>query len=101
MKKERSDADITIDPELRKQIDETLHEAHQKTDYANNIIRLAASVFFCFMIAYDKLFHLFVPPLPEYWYGISIGIMLFGKDIVTIWFRLKGVRTEEEKKKDK
>jgi hypothetical protein len=31
------------------------------------------------MFLADKVFHIVVPPLPEYWYGVVFGVAAFGK----------------------
>jgi len=31
------------------------------------------------MFILDKVLHLILPPLPEYWYGIVFGVAAFGK----------------------
>jgi hypothetical protein len=35
------------------------------------------SLFGMFLV--DKVFHMAVPPLPEYWYGVVFGVAAFGK----------------------
>jgi hypothetical protein len=31
------------------------------------------------MFLVDKVFHVIVPPLPDYWYGVVFGVAAFGK----------------------
>lgn len=89
MKKERSRDIEKLDPELEAEVEKVLSQIPKKVDYVNGIIRFAAAIFFCFMVVTDKLHHQFAPPLPDYWYGVAVGIILYGRDIGAIWFKLK------------
>jgi hypothetical protein len=41
------------------------------------------------MFVADKVLHVVVPPLPEYWYGVVFGVAAFGK-VVSLAMNKKG-----------
>ena len=43
------------------------------------IIQLLSWLSLFVMFILDKVLHLILPPLPEYWYGIVFGVAAFGK----------------------
>ena len=67
-----------------------LEDRTRREDRINHILRYAAGVFFICLIVFDKGMHLFVPPIPEHYYGISAGVALMGKSIAGIWLKLNG-----------
>lgn len=90
MKKHNRSKDIKeIDPKLKKEVDKILNQIPNKTDPINMLVRFVALVFFCCLVIFDKLLHQFVPPIPDLWYGIAVGVALFGKNIATVWTTFK------------
>ena len=85
----QKEKDFTAEDKRTKALDMLKEEKQKPSSNVTDIIRICAMLFFVFMIIADKMLHKFTPVLPEYYYGVSIGIMLFGEDIIEVWMKIR------------
>jgi hypothetical protein len=76
--KEKDDAPEPVKVELR-----------EDTGLKEYIIQIIAVIAFAAMFYFDKMKHVVVPPLSDYWYGIASAIAVFGKAAAEL---LKGIK---------
>lgn len=71
-----------------KEIDENKKPKNENTRLSERTIQIIAMLSLVALLIMDKILNLMTPPLPDYWYGIPVGISLMGSQATTILNKL-------------